>query len=67
MFEQALRFIAKVEDKTAHFILDNGTTIEQAEKMCLQMLQNLGILKIQQQQAQQQEEKKPEDKADVQS
>ncbi len=48
MFEQVLRFISKVEDKSSEWIVENGTSIEIAERMLLQFLQHLGQLKAQQ-------------------
>lgn len=51
MFENVVRFVANVEGKISHWILENGTGIEVAEKMCLQFLQNLGLIKAQQEAA----------------
>jgi len=48
MLENVLRFVATIEGKASHWILENGTSIEQAEKMALQMIQYLGQMKVQQ-------------------
>jgi len=63
MFEQVLRFVSKVDDKVSHWIVENGTSIDCAEKMLLQFLQHLGQLKAQQmaiQEAQKSSESKVE-------
>jgi hypothetical protein len=48
MFENVLRFVAKVDDKASHWLLEMGTTIDQAEKMALQFVQHLGQVRSQQ-------------------
>lgn len=45
MFENTLKFVSKVEDKASQWLVDHGTSIEQAEKMCIQFLQHLGQLR----------------------
>ncbi len=47
MFENVIRFIANVEGKVSHWLVDQGTSIDAAEKMCLQFLQSLGTIKAQ--------------------
>lgn len=53
MIEQVYRFISTIEGKTSHWILENETSIDIAEKMCLQFLQQLGNMRANAQQAQQ--------------
>lgn len=48
MFENVLRFTSKVENFVSHWILENGTSIEVAEKMALQFLQHLGQVRASQ-------------------
>lgn len=48
MFENIIKFIAKVDDKESHWYVQNGTSFEIAEKMCLQFLQYLAQIKAQQ-------------------
>lgn len=48
MFENIIKFTAKVNDRTSHWLVENGTPIEVAEKMCLQFLQQLAAIKAQQ-------------------
>jgi hypothetical protein len=52
MFEQLTRVIAQVGERTSHWMLENGTTIEEAEQMLLKFLQQLSVLKIEQQKQQ---------------
>ena len=47
MIDHIIRFIAKVDDKESQWLLQNGTSYEAAEKMCLQFIQILAQLKAQ--------------------
>lgn len=47
MFENVIRFVMNVDGKVAHWILENGTGIETAEKMAIQFLQSIGMVKAQ--------------------
>lgn len=48
MIEHVIKFTTKVDDKESHWLLQNGTSFEAAEKMLLHFLQVLGQLKAQQ-------------------
>lgn len=48
MLENVVRFVSKIEDKVCHWIIDNNTSIDQAEKMAMQFIQYLGQIRAQQ-------------------
>lgn len=48
MMQQVTRFVAEVEGKISHWIVESDTTLDAAERMCLQFLQQLGKIKEQQ-------------------
>jgi benzoyl-CoA reductase/2-hydroxyglutaryl-CoA dehydratase subunit BcrC/BadD/HgdB len=54
MMQQVTRFTSQIENKTSQWIVESDTPIEIAEKMCLEFLQNLGMIKAQQKAAQEQ-------------
>lgn len=50
MLEQVFRFVAKVDEKTSHWIVENGTTLDVAEKMLIQFLSQISQIRVQQSQ-----------------
>jgi hypothetical protein len=50
MIDQVTRFISQVDGKVSHWFIENGTSIDAAEKMCLDFLRILAGMKMQQQQ-----------------
>ena len=47
MMQQVTRFISEIEGKVSHWIVESDTSLESAEKMCLQFLQQLGKIREQ--------------------
>jgi hypothetical protein len=47
--ENVTRFLSKIDGKSSHWILENGITIDVAEKMLLEFLQYLALIKTQHQ------------------
>jgi hypothetical protein len=48
MMQQVTRFTSTIDNKTSHWIVESDTTLEIAEKMCMQFMQQLGSIKAQQ-------------------
>jgi hypothetical protein len=48
MMQQVTRFTSQIENKTSQWIVESDTPIEIAERMCLEFLQQLGMIKAQQ-------------------
>lgn len=61
MIENVIRFIANVDGKISHWLVDNGTPIEMAEKMLMQFMQMIGQIKAQQEAQKSESEKPPEE------
>jgi hypothetical protein len=50
--ENVNRIVSKVGEKVGHFYLESGTTIEEAEKMCMEFIQIIGVMRLQHEQQQ---------------
>lgn len=56
MYENVIKFTAKVDEKVSYWFLENGTPIDAAERMCMQFIQMLGQIKAAQAAMQQKEQ-----------
>ncbi len=61
MMQQVTRFTSNIENKISHWIVESDTSIDVAERMCMQFIQQLGVIKAQQTQAQPPQESKEDD------
>lgn len=66
MFENVIRFIAKIGEAEGHFIMPNGVDIPVIEQMLMQIIQAVGIAKANQLAAMEAEKKAGDDKSEVQ-
>jgi hypothetical protein len=48
MHQQVTRFTSTIDNKTSHWIVESDTTLEIAEKMCLEFIHQLCKIKEQQ-------------------
>jgi len=48
MMQQVTRLTSNIENKISHWMVESDTSIDIAEKMCLQFLQQLGAIRAEQ-------------------